>query len=544
MSTITVDGVSKETLGYFEDIDFKGRFNDGGMITVDGVSKPVIGRQYTQDSVTAFKVKNVKDTTISKGSGASTYTRASTMRCADYTGALVQLPLNMPAYPGLRLSYDVNEGAVRGSIINSGGLTVGNAYEIISRLALDFTALGAANNNVGTVFIATAAGTMDANNTAKQATPVWRDTISISDTTPIIPNAYYKGLLSEPAATNVLLQSQDLNTTWVPNGATITVNAATAPDGTLTMDKIVESAGVALHRDTQMVTQANGQYTGSIFLKAAERTKALLTLSDGTTGVVTAYVDLTNGQLLAETETAGSWTGRSAGVEAYPNGVYRVSITGTRGAGTVTTFLVTVGDGTNNSYATTYNGNGTSGIYAWGGQLETGGVATSYIPTTTATSTRAATVDGYDKSNSKLGDITVYTEVVFNAIPAASALIFGHGDGASFTTIQWEVIYSTGGSYFGFQMSNGTTSFSANKAGAAVVGTRYKISARLSGTTLDIFVNGVKGSSATLTGTQSTYTGNIAIGGQGAYVTDNAYHGQSRIYSSALTDADCIRLTT
>jgi len=43
-----------------------------------------------------------------------------------------------------------------------------------------------------------------------------------------------------------------------------------------------------------------------------------------------------------------------------------------------------------NNGVTTYTGDGTSGIYIWGAQLEAGSFATSYIATTSASATRTA----------------------------------------------------------------------------------------------------------------------------------------------------------
>ena len=41
----------------------------------------------------------------------------------------------------------------------------------------------------------------------------------------------YKGLLVEPAATNICLQSEDINTTWSPDNATPTQSTEETPDG-------------------------------------------------------------------------------------------------------------------------------------------------------------------------------------------------------------------------------------------------------------------------------------------------------------------------
>lgn len=71
------------------------------------------------------------------------------------------------------LNRGVGTADVWGSttILNSGTFTVGKRYRIVARLAPnDFTTVGAANNTVGTEFVATAtgAGVLDASNTAQR----------------------------------------------------------------------------------------------------------------------------------------------------------------------------------------------------------------------------------------------------------------------------------------------------------------------------------------------------------------------------------------
>lgn len=70
------------------------------------------------------------------------------------------------------LNRGVGTADVWGSttVLNSGTFTVGKRYRIVARAASDFTTVGAANNTVGTEFVATAtgAGVLDASNTAQR----------------------------------------------------------------------------------------------------------------------------------------------------------------------------------------------------------------------------------------------------------------------------------------------------------------------------------------------------------------------------------------
>jgi hypothetical protein len=179
---------------------------------------------------------------------------------------------------------------------------------------------------------------------------------------------------------NLLLWSEDLtNAAWTKAAVTVGSNVFTAPNGTLTVDKIQEDNTNANHAVTQSTTNAVGPYTFSDFLFPADRTKAVLSMSDGTGGFASIGIDLTNGTTFSSTLAVGSWTGITSTVTAWPDGFYRGRVSGIRGAGTVTVAQVFVW-----STAIAYTGTTGMGVDSWGAQLEPGLIASSYAKTTTA----------------------------------------------------------------------------------------------------------------------------------------------------------------
>jgi hypothetical protein len=154
------------------------------------------------------------------------------------------------------------------------------------------------------------------------------------------------------------LWSEDFTqSVWSQLNSSVTANATTSPDGTQNADKIVESSATGLHGPSQSITVTTGNpYTFSVYLKASERTWALVWFDSEIAG---AYVNLSTGAL----GTISS--GVTASVTDAGNGWYRCVITKTIGTGGAIRVFTALG---NNDVS--YTGNGTSGLFVWGAQLE------------------------------------------------------------------------------------------------------------------------------------------------------------------------------
>jgi len=182
--------------------------------------------------------------------------------------------------------------------------------------------------------------------------------------------------LIEGVRTNTFLYSEDFSdATWVKERISVSSNVTTAPDGTSTADKIVENTDNNSHRARQNANSTqNVEYTLSYYLKASERTKARI-VAGGLNA--SADFDLSTGLII------GSPTLCTASIVSAGNGWYRCAITYTQTSATsaIQLHLVAILNGAGDFV---YTGNGTSGVFVWGAQLEASVSATDYIPTTSA----------------------------------------------------------------------------------------------------------------------------------------------------------------
>ena len=234
------------------------------------------------------------------------------------------------------------------------------------------------------------------------------------------------GLEIEESRTNLLTYSEQFDdASWTKANSTITANTIVAPDGALTCDKLVADATSNFHTVFRAFSFTSGTaYTLSIFAKAGEY--QYLSLTAGNTGTFPARVtfDLISGTVSSTVLGTGS-------IQSVGNGWYRcsVSATATATASTGVNFAAS----STGSYVT-YTGNGYSGIYIWGAQLEAGAFATSYIPTVASQVTRAADSASMTGTNFSswynVGQGALYAEWIVPS-STASCNIFSISDGTT-----------------------------------------------------------------------------------------------------------------
>lgn len=191
-----------------------------------------------------------------------------------------------------------------------------------------------------------------------------------------------RGILIEDQRTNLLTYSEQFdNAVWIKTASTITSNAGTAPDGTLTADLLQDTTATSQHYINQNINVTSGQtYTISFYAKNNGYGKVTFTWPTGLSAFPSSNVTFTFATGAATVVGAGS-----ASMTDVGDGWYRCVATNTASA-TVT--------GSNMYFSlnglVSYTGTGTGGAYFWGAQLEAGAFATSYIPTVASQVTRTA----------------------------------------------------------------------------------------------------------------------------------------------------------
>jgi hypothetical protein len=174
------------------------------------------------------------------------------------------------------------------------------------------------------------------------------------------------------------------NSYWTKAAVTISANATTAPNGTLTAEKAIGTATTTAHDVTRNLTRPSGSYTTtmSIYAKKSEDKYILLQLADGGGGIgITFDVDLGNVSAAAATYGTG-WSAVSNSISSVGNGWFRIIFTATTtNASTSLNTSYRVGNIANLFGGST--GNGVNGVFIWGAQIVEGSAAKDYQRTET-----------------------------------------------------------------------------------------------------------------------------------------------------------------
>jgi len=352
-------------------------------------------------------------------------------------------------------------------------------------------------------------------------------------------------LLVEPSAQNLCLQSENFGTSpWNPFDVAITGNVTGTldPAGGNTADQIFETAVSTNHFLAQTTTTTGGiTYVGSVFLKKAVGSPDWMQVAYSTTGLGGfANFNLTSGTV---GNVGAGCTGR---IENYGNGWYRCTLVQTASVGGTSGGPVIVF--TNNTNPTvryvSYLGSVATSIYAWGAQLETGSVATSYIPTVASGITRAADVITDTTASGVIGQTqgTIYAEVVFSNASAGAIFLLDNGSTSTFLNIS-----RTTGQNVQVSLRNGGGSIATIITSSALANGVHKVALSYTNGAYSLYINGLPaGTSTDSTNYPASLTSaSICSLNYGApYFPRNDRIRAAALYPTRLTDTQLALLTS
>lgn len=195
-----------------------------------------------------------------------------------------------------------------------------------------------------------------------------------------------KGLFIEDATTNLLTYSEDLtNAAWTKTGSTISPETIFSLSGSKTACKLVESAVAGYHHISMTYSVSNGvTYSFSFYVKRSGQNAVYVELAGAGFGSNKyAVFDLANG-VLGTLGTAGIATIQNCG-----NDWYRCSVTTVAESSSTGNLRIYIARNATDANPS-YTGDGYSGVYIWGAQLEANAASpSSYVATTSGTSARA-----------------------------------------------------------------------------------------------------------------------------------------------------------
>ena len=433
-------------------------------------------------------------------------------------------------------TYEIIENTLNGngsSLSGSGGFVSVSLSSVIGTHQVYITA-----DNSGAVY----ALKIGVSGTATTGT-IKLDNVSVKEVTrDNVPRIDYTGggcphILAEPQRTNLVTYSEDFtDSSWSLDGSNVnltrTPNATTSPSGEENATKLI---GNNISNDPNnsyigVNTSAAAPYTTSIFAKKGEYDYLVSGIGSYAGGYY-AIFNLSNGTV----STSPTASGTTASIEDYGNGWYRCLVNTTNTGGGELLFISPSVDGT----LTTNYTNTTNGIYVWGGQVENGSYATSYIPTSGSTVTRNQDIFTRDG----IGSLINSTEgVLFVEMAALSTSIdsgyLSLNNGGNY---QIRIGYLSGNIYIQIRI-NGSVPYFYSFVGT--ISDFNKIAVKWTVSEQKVYVNGSPvdtGVASTIFPTDTLNNMEFAVNGATPLF---AKVKQLQVYDTALTDTQLAALTS
>jgi hypothetical protein len=344
----------------------------------------------------------------------------------------------------------------------------------------------------------------------------------------------YKGLLVEPAATNYDTASSTV-LSWAALNTTKSYDQTTAPDGVAsTADSVLEAAVTDVHTIYKDYTLAAGSYIFSCFVKSIGGRNfqfSISALGGGGSGGGQAQFNLSTGSIVSGTGT----------ITEIGNGWYRVSGPAVTPGATGMRVIAYSINGTSSSF----EGDTTKGFYMWGAQLETGPIATSYIPTSGSTVTRVKDDITQTGAQSLIGQTegTLYVEVDWRATSGVSQYLLSVNDGSSVNRM---LIYNQNDGTLRMVAIAGNDVKTIQGESSTGYSGIQKIAFAYAEDDFELYRNGSSISSDTTGSLAALGTMTDIDLGQNSSSTDqaNMWIRAVALYPTRLSDAECEALTT
>ena len=351
-------------------------------------------------------------------------------------------------------------------------------------------------------------------------------------------NGSCPSLLLEPSRTNLVAHSEYFDYLLNGDAVSLDYNNLLSPEGYVNAVKCTPRAVSALNRlEYQVTLSVPKTYTFSMFAKENGYDYFLLRFVGTSAGGVNASFNLATG------EKDYTSSGIESTIEPYANGWYRLSVTMSVTSSLLRTFFRPQPSAQLDDSIGTYTGNGTSGCYIYGLQLEQDATyPTSYIPTYGVSQTRL--VDNCHLINGAslptAYPFTIYAEVpVVNGI-SADAVAFSN-------TLRNDEYYLLGYYNNRFAFALRPNRIITEIVSSSIYGSgTHKVAVVVTDSSAELFVNGT---SQAVTSTIEAFNSLIddVLIGQLRILSDLGRRNsvkQLTIFPTALSDEECIALTT